>query len=169
MIVVREKHHGFAVGDAGKENPLLLWDEVTDLFRERRLDVRLVRNDLLLDQEIDEFVQPIMRHLVERGGIGGRLQRGQVAVVVLLEAQGCLCAFQLAAQQDDLFIPVVRNEVHILLIPGVVFLAHARGAGLGGRQLLQPRNEFVGRLAGGSHGRAQLRAGAGQIGVLMFG
>jgi len=35
---------------------------------------------------------------------------------VFLQAQGCLRALQFPAQQNDLFVPVVRNEVHILLV-----------------------------------------------------
>jgi hypothetical protein len=81
-----QKKHRFAVCNPAEEHPLVRWDEVTELFRERLPDVRLVRNDLLFDKEIDELIQPVMRQLVERGGISGRLQRGQVAVVVFLEA-----------------------------------------------------------------------------------
>ena len=83
VIIVREKHHGLAVSDAGKEHPLLLWNELTELFRQRRLDVGLIRDNLLLDQEIDELIQPVMRHLVERGGIGGRFQQSAALVILI--------------------------------------------------------------------------------------
>ena len=88
VIVVGKKQHRLAVCDVAEEHPLVPRDEVTEFFRQRRLDVRLIRNDLLLDKEIDELIQPLVRHLIERGGIGGRLKRGQFTVVVFFEAQG---------------------------------------------------------------------------------
>src|SRR3954454_15357340 len=88
VIVMRKKHHGLSVCNPSKENPLLLWNKLTDLFRKRRPDVSLIRNDLLLHQESDEFVEPVMRHLVERCRIGGRIERRQAAVFVFLKTQG---------------------------------------------------------------------------------
>ncbi len=57
-------------------------------------------------------------------------------------------AVELALQQADLVFPGQRDEVHVLQVPGVVFLADAGRPGLVGRLLFEPRDEFVGGLAG---------------------
>ena len=59
-----------------------------EFFRERRFYVRLIWDDLLLDKKINELIKAIMRHLVECRRVGGRLKWRQVAVAVLLQAQG---------------------------------------------------------------------------------
>src|SRR3546814_16413441 len=61
---------------------------MADLRHQGVPEIRLVGDDLLLDEEVDERVEPFARQLVERCGIGRGQQRRQGAVVVLLKQTG---------------------------------------------------------------------------------
>ena len=121
---------------------LFLRHEGAEMGKQRRLHVVGDGQDLALIEKTHDAIDGFQRLLLVLFLAGGRDQRRQIAVALLLEFERSPGPIELALEQPHLILPGQRHEVHVALIPGVIFPADAGRPRLVRRLCLEPCDKF---------------------------